>query len=75
MLKLSEIKEWDAKLIESKVDDLRNELFRVRMLKKTSGVEKPHQIKDLKKDIARLLTVKNATSTKSTANGQTTTNV
>jgi large subunit ribosomal protein L29 len=60
MLKISEIKEWDAKLIKSKVEDLRTELFNIRMLKSTSGVEKPHHIKDLKKDIARLLTVLNS---------------
>lgn len=56
MLKVSEIKEWDVKTIDAKLTDVRKQLFNLRMQKATSGIEKPHLFKLLKKDIARLLT-------------------
>lgn len=62
MLKISEIKDWDSKLIDNKVSELRVELFNMRMQKATSGFEKPHKLKEVKKDIARLLTVKSSKS-------------
>ncbi len=64
MLKMSEIKEWDSAALDKKVDELRTELFNIKMQKTTAGIEKPHMIKDLKKNVARLLTVKNARSEK-----------
>ena len=57
MLKVSDIAAMDEKAILGKVDELRKEVFGLRMDKKTSGLEKPHQLKNAKKDIARLLTV------------------
>ena len=57
MLKMSEITNWDRQLIESKVSELRGDLFNYRMQKSTSGIEKPHRIREAKRDIARLLTV------------------
>lgn len=57
MIKVSEIKEWDEKTIQAKVEDLRKKYFDLRMTKKTTGIEKPHMLKDLKSDIARCLTV------------------
>jgi large subunit ribosomal protein L29 len=59
MLELSEIKDWSDSQIENKVSELRKELFTYKMQKTTTGLEKTHLLKDLKKDIARLLTVKN----------------
>ena len=58
MLKMNEIKDWEDKIIDGKVSDIRRELFNIRMQKTTSGVEKPHRLREAKKDIARLLTVK-----------------
>jgi large subunit ribosomal protein L29 len=59
-MKVSDMKALDAKQIDSKVKELRVELFNLRMQKSASGVEKPHRFKEIKKDIARLLTVKAA---------------
>lgn len=59
-LKMSEIKDWDNKTIDAKISELRTELFTHKMQKTTAGIEKPHLLNDLKKDIARLLTVKNS---------------
>ncbi|MCK5882473.1 MAG: 50S ribosomal protein L29 [Bacteriovoracaceae bacterium] len=60
MLKMSEIKDWEGNVLDKKVTELRVELFNINMQKTTSGIEKPHRIKEIKKDIARLLTVKSA---------------
>ena len=57
-LKIEEIKDWDLKKIDSKVEDLRKMLFDFRMQKGVMSLEKPHLVKDVKKSIARLLTVR-----------------
>ena len=51
MLKMNEIKNWDKKAIEGKIDVLKSELFNFKMQRVTSGLEKPHKVKDNKKDI------------------------
>ncbi len=58
MLKVEEIKKMDSRKICAKLDALKAELFSQKMLLKTSGIEKPHRLKELRKDIARLLTIK-----------------
>lgn len=58
MLKNDEIKNMDEQAIERKLSELRLDLFKMKMQKTTSGIEKPHLLKDAKKNIARLLTVK-----------------
>ncbi len=58
MLKTSEIKKMDEKAIDAKVQTLKTELFTLKMQHATSGLEKPHRVNELRKDIARLLTVK-----------------
>jgi len=60
MLKSSEISKLSEKEINEKVTVLKSELFSTKFNKFTTGLEKPHAVKELKKDIARLLTVKNA---------------
>ncbi|MBL6990678.1 MAG: 50S ribosomal protein L29 [Bacteriovoracaceae bacterium] len=53
---MNEIKTWEESLIKDKVKSIRSELFTLRMQKGVSRIDKPHQIKDRKRDIARLLT-------------------
>jgi large subunit ribosomal protein L29 len=60
MLKSSEISNLGAKELNEKVATLKTELFNKKFNKFTTGSEKPHVVKGLKKDIARLLTAKNA---------------
>jgi len=60
MLKTSEISKLSDKELSEKVATLKAELFSKKFNKFTTGNEKPHLVKELKKDIARLLTVKNA---------------
>jgi large subunit ribosomal protein L29 len=64
MLKISEITKLNKKEIEAKVSDLKLELFNMKMQRVSSGLEKPHRVKEIRKDIARLLTVKNTKSEK-----------
>lgn len=61
---LKDIEGMDNLAIERKVLDLRTELFNFRMQKAATGIEKPHLLKIGKKNIARLLTVKNSRKTK-----------
>jgi large subunit ribosomal protein L29 len=60
MLQSSEISKLSVKEITEKVNSLKVELFNKKFNKFTTGTEKPHTVKELKKDIARLLTLKNA---------------
>ncbi len=60
MLKTSEFSKLSAKELNEKVASLKGELFTNKFTKFTTGSEKPHVVKQIKKDIARLLTVKNA---------------
>lgn len=59
MLKMSEINKMDSSSINAKVSELRKELFDLKLQKSTTSVDKPHLLKSIKKDIARLLTAAN----------------
>jgi large subunit ribosomal protein L29 len=58
MLNNDEIKKMDEQAVDRKLSELRLDLFKMKMQKTTSGIEKPHLVKEAKKNIARLLTVK-----------------
>lgn len=64
MLKMSEINKLDSAAINTKVSELRKEIFELKLQKNTTNLEKPHALKNLKKDIARLLTVLNSKESK-----------
>lgn len=59
MLKINEINKLDTVAIKSRVGELRRELFELNLQKNTTSIEKSHLLTELKKDIARLLTVLN----------------
>jgi ribosomal protein L29 len=56
MLKTSDISKLSEKEITEKVANLKTDLFNNRFNKYTTGSDKPHVVKQIKKDIARLLT-------------------
>jgi large subunit ribosomal protein L29 len=58
MLNNDEIKKLDDQAVDRKLSEIRLDLFKMKMQKTTSGIEKPHLMKVAKKNIARLLTVK-----------------
>ena len=64
MLDYKEVQKWDSKTSLAKVKELRVELFNLRMQKTTTGINTPHRLKEIKKDIARILTAQNTKSEK-----------
>jgi large subunit ribosomal protein L29 len=60
MLKVSELRALDKNALTSKVNELKRKLFEIKFSKHTSGLEKPHMLTQLKRDIARCLTVLNS---------------
>jgi large subunit ribosomal protein L29 len=60
MLNIQEIKSLDALAINTKVGELKKEIFNLKFSKSTTGVDKSHKLVELKKDVARLLTVLNS---------------
>jgi large subunit ribosomal protein L29 len=56
-MKISEIKDMPEPELNKKFRDLGDELLQLRVRKQTGQVEKPHLLKTLRRDRARVLTV------------------
>ncbi|HDN85630.1 MAG: 50S ribosomal protein L29 [Candidatus Omnitrophota bacterium] len=56
-MKAQEIRNLSLEELKDKLEELRKRLMELNFKKKTAHVEKPHQFKQIKKDIARILTV------------------
>lgn len=56
-LKTKDLAELSIVEVEKQIRDLRHELLDLRLKKKTGQLEKPHLLKELRRDIARLETV------------------
>ena len=56
-MKISEIKELTKPELQKKITDLGEELLQLRVRKQTGQVEKPHLLKSIRRDRARILTV------------------
>ncbi len=52
-----EIREKTSQELKTLLADLREELFRLKMQAGTGQLEKSHRLKEVKKDLARLLTI------------------
>ena len=59
-MKMSDVKKMDKAQVAAKVTELKKELFELKFSKHTGALDKPHNLKVLRKDIARLLTHINA---------------
>jgi large subunit ribosomal protein L29 len=55
-----EIRDLSVAEIETKLRETREGLLQLRLRKQTGQVEKPHQIRESRKDIARLATILHA---------------
>ncbi len=55
-MKMSEVNELTVVELETKGRDLRVELFNLRIQKTTAQLEKPHRVKQLRRDVARMET-------------------
>lgn len=52
-----EAQTWDVKALDARVNQLRRE-YTIMKLEKTNGLQKPHLLKNFKRDIAKLMTIK-----------------
>lgn len=58
-MKVAEVRELDVAQLESRLADTRRELFNLRFQHATGQLENTGQIKEVRKNIARILTVLN----------------
>ena len=56
-MKTSEIRKMSTEEILKKIEELKNEVFDLRMKQSTGSLEKSHKINQDRKDIARMKTV------------------
>ena len=56
-MKASEIRNMTTAQLEAKLKELKDELFRLRFQNAIRQLDNPHKISDVKKDIARVMTV------------------
>ena len=56
-MKTSDIRKMTADEINSKIAEIKNELFELRMKQATASLDKTHKLNALRKDVARLKTV------------------
>ncbi len=54
-----EIRDLSPAEIETKIRETRDQLLQLRLRKQTGQVEKTHELRLLRKDVARLLTILN----------------
>ena len=56
-MKANEIRKLSAAELETKLDDLKKDLFNLRLQHATNQLENPIRIAEVKKDIARVKTI------------------
>ena len=56
-MKATEIRQMSSAELEKKLTELKNELFNLRFQHAINQLDNPHRIADVKKDIARVMTV------------------
>jgi len=55
-MKGREIREMSTEELNKKLQDLKQELFNLRLRKNTEQLENPRRFRDIKREIARILT-------------------
>ena len=56
-MKVTELRDMTADQLQAKLKELKSELFNLRFQHAINQLENPHKIADVKKDIARVMTV------------------
>ncbi len=56
-MKVKEFRELSTEQLEVKLSELKRELFNLRFQHAINQLENPHKITDVKRDIARVMTV------------------
>ena len=59
-MKVKEIRELSTEQLETKLTELKRELFNLRFQHAINQLDNPHKITDVKRDIARVMTVLNS---------------
>jgi large subunit ribosomal protein L29 len=63
-MKASELRQMSAEEMGRKADDLKQELFNLRFQQTVNQMEKPHKMKQTRRDIARIQTIIRETDSK-----------
>ena len=58
-MKAYDIRKMSSEELEAKLKELKNELFNLRFQNAINQLDNPHRIGEVKKDIARVMTVLN----------------
>ncbi|MBQ2810240.1 MAG: 50S ribosomal protein L29 [Clostridia bacterium] len=58
-MKTNEIREMSSQDLEKKLKELKQELFNLRFQHAINQLDNPHRIADVKRDIARVMTILN----------------
>jgi len=61
-MKIRELKEMSADELQTKETELQDQLFKLRFQKSLGQLESPMKIKNIKRDIARIKTLRKALS-------------
>ena len=56
-MKVNEIRELTTEQIEAKIEEFKDEIFKLRLEQATGNLEKPSRIHELRKDVARMKTI------------------
>ena len=57
-MKVNEIRELTAEQLSAKLKELKTELFNLRFQHAINQLENPHRIVEVKRDIARVMTIR-----------------
>ncbi|MBR6514467.1 MAG: 50S ribosomal protein L29 [Clostridia bacterium] len=58
-MKINELREMSVEALEKKLGELKQELFNLRFQHAINQLDNPHKIVDVKRDIARVMTLLN----------------
>ena len=58
-MKINELREMSPEALEKKLGELKEELFNLRFQHAINQLDNPHKIEDVKRDIARVMTIIN----------------
>ena len=58
-MKVNELRDMTSEALDKKLKELKEELFNLRFQHAINQLDNPHKIEDVKRDIARVMTVIN----------------
>lgn len=58
-MKATDIRKMNAEELTAKLKELKNELFNLRFQHAVNQLDNPHKIQEVKRDIARVMTILN----------------